>query len=92
MKANELLQLGFKPIKEDEFKWFELHMGNHHFITCDNSYNEGKDNWNVGYSFKDEDSFWFNNRLKDVGEFKTVFHVLTGKYLRNLTPAPADKI
>lgn len=82
MKRNELEFLGFKIKKHGDAYWFVLKYKNHLFITNDNFYNNYKDKWHIGYEntkHKNEDTFWFNNNIKNGEDFMNVFKALTGK-------------
>ena len=80
MTTIELLSLGFKKKNLNGDYWYELCVGKHTFLTNDSVFNNGRDNWIVGYQHKHDD-FWFNNRLKSKSDFLVVFKVLTGKEL-----------
>jgi len=85
MNQKQLIELGFKKKKYDEYYWFELRHNGHVFLTNDDMRNNGNDKWFVGYQDKwNKDGFWFNEKLSDVDDFKTIFKVLTGskKYLK----------
>jgi len=59
--------------------WFELKHGDHLFITCDDLFNEGKDEWIIGYqNIKlDEEPYWFNNEIKTPTQFTRLFEAIT---------------
>lgn len=83
MTASQLVNMGFRKKKIDGEYWYELSYRGHKFITNDTLRNNGKDNWFVGYQTKwDNDGFWFNEKLKDEGVFRVVFHLLTGSELK----------
>jgi len=79
MKEQDLLNLGFKRKGAKKDYWFELNIGRNCFITNDNSYNNGKDEWHIGYTLKNVymDTFWFNSGLIDKQQFLVIYHVLT---------------
>ena len=80
MKEEELIQLGFKKKKSGNDYWYELRYRKHIFLTNDTIRNNRKDKWFIGYCpSKTEDTFWFNDNLKEQGMFPIIFHLLTGK-------------
>ncbi len=85
MTEKQLKQFGFKQkgSRKDGY-WFELNSRNHKFITCDNFFNKGKDEWNIGYQHKkhDPEIFWFNNNLKSHHAFIWIYGTLTKKRLK----------
>jgi hypothetical protein len=80
MKEQNLINCGFKRIADDNEYWYEIRVkGGHRFLTNDTLWNDRKDNWIIGYDFKNGDTFWFNNKLHEEGLFKIIFHLLVGK-------------
>jgi len=81
MTKQDLLNFGFEIIQEDQYYWFELKYKNHRFISNDNAFNDGKDEWHLGYEDINiyEDTFWFNGNLNEKGMFPIIFNLLTGK-------------
>lgn len=83
MRSKELLEIGFQKEEFNGGTWYELKIGNHIFITNDSYFNKGKDTWHIGYEdAKTKAQFWFGNRLKDIGQFKMVYRMITGKELK----------
>ncbi len=81
MTEKELKQNGFKKIKSGGDYWYEFKFRRHLFITNDSTYNNGQDEWHIGYDnkkFSGEETFWFNSRLDEVKQFRAVFKLLTG--------------
>ncbi len=82
MKAEELKLLGFKKVIMDDDYWFEFRTGKHLFLTNDTSKNNRRDYWYIGYENdkeKNMDIYWFNEKLKEPNQFKSVFQILTGR-------------
>lgn len=80
MTEQQLTKLGFKKKTFSDSYWFEFELkGGHTFLTNDLFGMRKKGEWYIGYQFKNDDTFWFNERLNDEGIFKIVFHLLIGK-------------
>ena len=80
MTEEKLKQNGFKKKKLSDDYWFELNIRHHKFITNDTLRNKNQDKWFIGYQNKKEmdEPFWFNCKMSNDAEFKTMFRILTG--------------
>jgi hypothetical protein len=81
MTEQQLIKMGFKKKKLDDEYWYEFRTNGHLFLTNDTFFNEGKDEWIIGYQKTKGryEEYWFNQRLKDASVFIVVFHLLTGR-------------
>lgn len=83
MTKEQLISLGFKKVKYGENYWFEKKHKNHVFVTNDDLFNKGKDNWCVGYASKKDKSGnveWFNNEIKSLERFACLYAGITGGF------------
>lgn len=68
MKAQELIELGFKKKTFDGEYWYEKRINkNVKMITNDTFFNKGKDVWQVALQDdKNNVDYWFDNKLKSI--------------------------
>lgn len=80
MKAKELIDAGFTMDIGKSCFWYILLKGKHLFITNDSVFNKGKDTWCIYYqNMETYEVCFFSKRLKEMGQFKIIFRILTGK-------------
>lgn len=83
MTEQQLINMGFKKQLFQGEYWFELKMRSHVFITNDRFGAKKNGDWFVGYqNNRTSEEFWFNRNLNGAGEFRILFHVLTGCELK----------
>ncbi|MES2382493.1 MAG: hypothetical protein V4538_15705 [Bacteroidota bacterium] len=81
MKESELIFMGFKKYVLDDYYWYELLFENHRFISNDNSFNEGKDEWHLAYenTSQIDDIIWLDNKINTSKKFMDFFTIVTDK-------------